>query len=110
MHECIITISQPNKCCSQYTIIIDSANNLVRYNKCLSAGLIASINIIPIGVVLSCCDIWCTMRCGRGHATESQGQKLEQPEEAIYDEPLETGIDIGDNQAYGHMNDNKENL
>ena len=50
------------------------------------------------------------MRCGRGHATESQGQKLEQLEEAIYDEPLETGIDIGDNQAYGHMNDNKENL
>ena len=50
------------------------------------------------------------MGCGRGPAAKIQDQKSEQLQEAIYDEPLETAINLTHNQAYGHMNVEKENL
>ena len=48
--------------------------------------------------------------CGRGPAAKSQDQKSKQLQEAIYDEPLQTAIDLTHNQSYGHMNVKKENL
>ena len=56
---------------------------------------------LPIGVVLGCCAMWYMMRHRQGHTLEHPEQKMEQMQEAIYDEPLETTIHLSDNQAYG---------
>ena len=65
------------------------------------AGTVTLLVTLPVGVVLGCCAMWYMMRCRQGHTLESPEQKMEQMQEAIYDEPLETTIQLSDNQAYG---------
>ena len=65
------------------------------------AGAVTLIVTLPVGVVLGCCAMWYIMRRRQGHTLEHPEQKMEQIQEAIYDEPLETTIHLSDNQAYG---------
>ena len=58
--------------------------------------------ILPVGVVLGCCGMWCMMRRRHDHTFEHPKQK-KQVQEAIYDEPLETAIPLSNNEAYGHI-------
>ena len=64
------------------------------------AGAVTLIVTLPVGVVLGCCGMWYMMRHRQGHTLERPEQKIEQMQEAIYDEPLETTIHLSDNQAY----------
>ena len=65
------------------------------------AGAVTLLVTLPVGVVLGCCGMWYMMRRRQGHTLERTEQKMEQMQEAIYDEPLETTIHLSDNQAYG---------
>ena len=92
----------------------------------LSAGAVAGIAVtvtlllaLPVGVVIGLGVAWNVTR----HGTSSEGdqqkspsihseghqQKMEQVQEAIYEEPPETAIPLSDNQAYGHIDMQRKN-
>ena len=85
--------------------IVDLIGNDGANGNCVAAsvitGAVTLIVILPVGVVLGCCGMWYMMRRRQGHTLECPEQKMEQIQEAIYDEPLETTIHLSDNQAYG---------
>ena len=90
------------------------ANPEVRSNRndtgsatSLSAGATAGITLVvslPVGVVIGLGVAWCVWRYGQGSTSESPQQNIEQLQGAIYEEPQEIAIPLGDNQAYGHVN------
>ena len=85
----------------------------------LSAGGAAGIAVVvtllvvlPVGVVLGCCGMWCVMRYSGGPTSGGGQQKVGQLQAAIYEEPspVETAIPLTDNQAYGHVNTHSRNI
>ena len=64
-----------------------------------------------MGVVIGLGVAWYGKRRGQGHSihSESDQHKSQQVQEAIYEEPLETAIPLGDNQAYGHFDIQRRN-
>ena len=86
-------------------------------DNCLSVGATAGITVvtcfivtISVIVVLGLC-VWCKMRQDRGSTIDGPQQGTKQLQETIYDEPLDTAIQLRDNQAYisGHVNMNTKN-
>ena len=82
----------------------------------LSAGAVAGIAVtatlllaLPVGVVIGLGVAWYGMRCVRNPTSKSHQQKMEQVQEAIYEEPPETAIPLSDNQAYGHIDTQRKN-
>ena len=85
--------------------------------NCLSAGATAGITVVPcvivtmpVIVVLGLC-VWCKMRQNRGSTIDGPQEVPKQVQETIYDEPLNSAIQLRDNQAYisGHVNMNTRN-
>ena len=82
----------------------------------LSAGAVAGIAVtvtllltLPVGVVIGLGVAWYVMRRGRDPTSEGHQQKMEQVQEAIYEEPPETTVPLSDNQAYGHIVTQRKN-
>ena len=76
------------------------------------AGIVATVTLLlalPVGVVIGLGVAWYVMRRGRGPTSEGHQQKMEQVQEAIYEEPPETTIPLSDNQAYGHFDTQRKN-
>ena len=110
-----------------YTCIIYHYHNIVlRLDssedtcKCdredLSAGAAAGIAVtvtlllvLPAGVIMGLGVALYGMRRGRGATSEDGQQKSQQLQEAIYEEPPETAISLRDNQAYGHLDIQRNN-
>ena len=72
------------------------------------AVVVTLLVVLPVGVVLGCCGMWCVMRYSGGPTSGGGQQKVGQLQAAIYEEPspVETAIPLTDNQAYGHVNRN----
>ena len=75
-------------------------------DNCLSAGVTAGITVVTcfiitmsVVVVLGLC-VWCKMRQDRGSTIDGTQEGTKQVQETIYDEPLDTAIQLRDNQAY----------
>ena len=75
-------------------------------DNCLSVGATAGITAvtcfivtISVIVVFGLC-VWCTMRQDRRSTMDGPQEGTKQVQETIYDEPLDTGIHLRDNQAY----------
>ena len=92
----------------------------------LSASAVAGIAVtvtlllaLPVGVVIGLGVAWNVTRHGTGSEghqhkspsihSEGHQQKMEQVQEAIYEEPPETAIPLSDNQAYGHIDMQRKN-
>jgi hypothetical protein len=99
------------------TIVDDITPLNLNDDNCLSAGATAGITVVTcfivtmsVVVVLGLC-VWCKMRQDRGSAIDGPQEGTKQVQETIYDEPLDTGIQLRDNQAYisGHVNMNTRN-
>ena len=82
----------------------------------LSAGAVASIAVtvtlllaLPVGVVIGLGVAWYGKRRGQGPSSEGEQHKSQQVQEAIYEEPPETAIPLSDNQAYGHIDMQRNN-
>ena len=82
----------------------------------LSAGAVAGIAVtvtlllaLPVGVVIGMGVAWYVSRRVRDPTSEGHQQKMEQVQEAIYEEPPETAIPLSDNQAYGHIDTQRKN-
>lgn len=83
----------------------------------LSTAAVAGITLVitltvtlPAGVILGCSGAWCVWRRhGRGSSGQDEQQKLEklQVQGTIYEEPdpglVDTAIPLSENQAYGHV-------
>jgi hypothetical protein len=82
----------------------------------LSVGLAAGIAVLlsllvvlPVGVVIGCCGMWCLMRKKGGYSPSGgEGEKERELAEDVYEEPVaagpgETAFSVSDNQAYGQF-------
>ena len=77
-----------------------------------AAGIAVTVTLLlalPVGVVIGLGVAWYVMRRGRDPTSEGHQQKMEQVQEAIYEEPPETTIPLSDNQAYGHFDIQRKN-
>ena len=103
--------------CSYVLLFADITPLNLNDNNCLSVGATAGIRVVTcfivtmsVVVVLGLC-VWCKMRQDRDSAIDGQQEGTMQLQETIYDEPLDTRIQLKDNQAYisGHVNMNTRN-
>ena len=85
-------------------------------NNGLSVGLAAGIAValfllvvLPVGVVLGCCGMWCLMRKKGGYSPSGgEGEKEMELAEEVYEGPVaagpgETAFSVSDNQAYSQV-------
>ena len=72
----------------------------------LPVGVVAGIAVVatllvvlPVGVVLGCCGLWCLLRC-----RSNKKKKKRANASPLYEEPVKpSGFSLTENQAYGHV-------
>ena len=98
---CVHTYNKGTVLCDMSCRFNDDGANVDCVAASVIAGAVTLIVTLPVSMVLGCCGMLYFMRRRQGYTLERPEQKMEQMQEAIYDEPLETTIHLSDNQAYG---------